>query len=495
MQLVELLDGEDGLVTPETATAAKEITGLTCDSRQVEPGFLFAAIPGTQADGRAFIPDAMARGAVAVLAPPGTEIDGDEVSLVVDDNPRRGYALMAANFYAAQPATVAAVTGTNGKTSVAAFLRQIWAALGHHAASAGTLGIELGGYTPGTAPALRHGFKLTTPDCVDLHRGLAELAELDIQHLAMEASSHGLQQHRLDGVRVTAAAFTNLTRDHLDYHGTMADYLNAKLRLFTELLIDGGTAVINADDVYADAVRSASQGRGLRILDHGRNGEDVRLLEAQPQTHGQSLRLRVFGEEHHLDLPLVGEFQAHNALSALCLAVASNADPDQAIAALPHLSGVPGRVELAATHPNGASAYVDYAHTPDALASVLKALRPHTRGRLHVVFGCGGDRDPGKRPEMGAVACKYADRRIVTDDNPRTEDPADIRRQARAGCPEAEDIGDRADAITEAVHGLQPDDILVVAGKGHETGQIVGDDVLPFHDAEVIRAAVGSLSA
>jgi len=487
LRLIDLVEGDDSQVAQRAISTDTDIVGLTCDSRLVEPGFLFAALAGARADGRAFIPEAMARGAAAVLAPPGTRIETREppVPLLVDDNPRRRFALMAARFFASQPPTVAAVTGTNGKTSVVSFLRQIWTRLGRQAASVGTLGIA--------APGLEVAGSLTTPDPVELHRVLADLAGRGVECLAMEASSHGLAQYRLDGVRVTAAAFTNLTRDHLDYHGSMESYLEAKTRLFSDIMDPGGVAVVNADGPYGEAVRAACAARGQRIITYGARGADIRLEDAQPLPEGQRLRLTVMGRAHTLTLPLVGAFQAENALCALGLALACGEDEGRAVAALENLDEVPGRVQRIAGHPGGAAVFVDYAHTPDALASVLAALRPHTRGRLFVVFGCGGDRDPGKRPQMGRTACALADVVIVTDDNPRGEDAARIRRHILAACEGARDIADRRQAITAAVAELRPGDLLVVAGKGHEQGQIVGDEVRPFDDAEVLGAAIGEL--
>jgi len=481
------LDGDLNIVTNAAVAKNWDITGLTCDSRQVEPGFLFAAIPGATKDGRVFIPDALERGAVAVLAPPGTDMEQPGVPLVIDDNPRRRYALMAARFYGRQPSLIAAVTGTNGKTSVATFLRQIWAGLGRPAASAGTLGLVVEGFAPRSTPEIKSTINLTTPDPVALHKCLAQLAVNGVEHLVIEASSHGLVQSRLDGVRISAAAFTNLTRDHLDYHGDMTSYLAAKRGLFSDLLIDGGVAVINADAPYAEVFLAEARGRGLSVFTYGVGGEQVRLIAIEVLADGQRLTIEVFGQTHLINLPLVGRFQAENALCALALAIATSAGPVQASDCLNQLSCVPGRVELVARHASGAPIYVDYAHTPDALASVLNALRPHVSGRLHVVFGCGGDRDPGKRPEMGESAAHNADVVIVTDDNPRRENPAEIRAQAKTGCHEATEIGDRARAIEFAIAGLDADDLLVVAGKGHETGQEVGDEVLPFNDADTVR--------
>jgi UDP-N-acetylmuramoyl-L-alanyl-D-glutamate--2,6-diaminopimelate ligase len=479
VRLVDLVEGE--IVIP--ATHDTDILGLTSDSRRVEPGFLFAALPGSRVHGGAFIAEALERGAAAVLAPGPFDMPADSPTpLLINDNPRRLFALMAAKFYANQPDTVAAVTGTNGKTSVTDFLRQIWTRLGLRAASLGTLGLD--------APGFREPGNLTTPDPVDLHRILGRLADDGVQFLAMEASSHGLAQYRLDGVRVAAAAFTNLSRDHLDYHGTMDSYLEGKLRLFSHILADGGVAVVNADSAHAGAVLDVCAERGHRLVTYGAGGEDIRLESTRPSADGQRLEIVVQGSARAITLPLVGGFQAENALAALALAIALGADAEAAVAALETLETVPGRVQRIGRLANGAAVYVDYAHTPEALASVLKALRPHARGRLHVVFGCGGDRDPGKRPEMGRVASNLADVVIVTDDNPRGESAAAIRREILAACAGAREIGERGEAIAAAVAGLGADDLLVVAGKGHETGQIVGDEVRPFDDAAAASAAM-----
>ncbi len=463
----------------EAAIGKTEISGLTCDSRRVAPGFLFAAIPGGSIDGRDFVDQAVERGAAAVLAPEGT-VTRAAVPVIASGNPRRRYALMASRFYGRQPETVAAVTGTNGKTSVTAFVRQIWTRLGVKAASLGTLGLS--------APGLEIPDGLTTPDPSDLHRSLADLHDRGVEKLAMEASSHGLAQYRLDGVKISLAGFTNLSRDHLDYHGGMDDYLEAKLRLFTELLTEDGVAVVNMDDPACDKIRRAAR---CRVVGYGRGGDAIRLDNLTPCEGGQRLEISVMGQPFTLTLPLSGAFQAENALCALGLVIAGGADVEPAVAALEHLQGAPGRLQHVASRDNGAAVYVDYAHTPDALANVLEALRPHASGRLDVVFGCGGDRDAGKRPEMGRIAADLADRTIVTDDNPRGEDPALIRRQVLEACPGAEDIGDRAEAIAAAVARLEAGDVLVVAGKGHETGQTVMGEVRPFDDAEQVRRAVG----
>jgi len=474
-------------VTVASDPAQLEIAGLTSDSRQVKPGFLFAAIPGSRADGRDFIGGAVERGAVAILAPPGADnqeavagLDRRRVAVIVDENPRRRFALLAARFFSGQPSTVAAVTGTNGKTSVVWFLRQIWASLGHNAASLGTLGLH--------GPDLRTSGRLTTPDPVQLHRTLARLKLTGVEYLAMEASSHGLAQHRLDGVRIAAAAFTNLSRDHLDYHGCADAYLAAKARLFSDLLTDNGTAVLNADAPHASHMAAVAERRGLPILTFGTSGRDIRLDAVEPIADCQRVTVTIDGATNNVLLPLVGDFQAWNALCAVGLAIATGADGQAALAALETLQGVPGRLECVAHMNSGARVYVDYAHTPDALASVLRALRPQTPGKLFVVFGCGGDRDPGKRFEMGRIAAQLADKAVVTDDNPRGEQPADIRRHILAACPEATEIGDRAEAIAHAILGLAAGDVLVIAGKGHETGQTIGDQVLPFDDADVARA-------
>lgn len=487
MRLADLVTEDVGALAGTAEFGTTEITGLTCDSRQVRPGYLFAAFPGAHADGREFIAEALGRGAVAVLAPPGTSLHPPTVParLLNVENPRRALALMAARFYDRQPATIAAVTGTNGKTSVVSFVRQIWTGLGRRAASMGTLGT--------VAPGVETAGNLTTPDAVDLHRELSALAEAGISHLAFEASSHGLSQFRLDGVRVGAAGFTNLTRDHLDYHGTMEAYAAAKLRLFSDIAVDDGAAVINADDAAAPAFVEAARRRGLLILTYGMAGDAIRLDGSEPLADGQRLRIVIDGRVHDVVLPLVGAFQAMNALCALGLVVATGGEVVAAVTALAGLEGVRGRLQLAARHPNGAPVFVDYAHTPDALEAVLDALRPHVRGRLVVVFGCGGDRDAGKRPEMGRIAGARADAVFITDDNPRGEDAAAIRRRIRAACPGATDIGDRRQAIKAAVTALGPDDLLVVAGKGHESGQIVGGRVIPFDDVTVVNEAVAEI--
>lgn len=458
------------------------ISGLTADSREVAPGYLFAALAGSRADGAAFIADACARGAAAILAGPEVAADSP-VPVVHADNPRRALALAAARFYGRQPELVVAVTGTNGKTSVAAFVRQIWSRAGLPSASIGTLGVV----TEEATRPLAH----TTPDPVELHRLLRDLAEEGIDRVALEASSHGLAQYRLDGVRLAAAGFTNISRDHLDYHRSFEDYFAQKLRLFAEVLPAGGCAVVDADGDHAEAVLAAARARGLRCMSVGARGEALKLVRHTRTEAGQ--RLLIAGEglaEREVELPLVGDFQAANALVAAGLAIASGLAPADTVAALAALKGAKGRLERVGAGRGGAPVFVDYAHTPVALKTVLETLRPYTQRRLIVVFGAGGDRDKGKRAQMGEVAARLADMAIVTDDNPRSENPAAIRAAILATAPGAVEIGDRRTAIAAGVRMLRGGDVLVVAGKGHESGQIVGDTVLPFSDHEAIAEAL-----
>jgi UDP-N-acetylmuramoyl-L-alanyl-D-glutamate--2,6-diaminopimelate ligase len=484
LKLTELI-APDALLAAAAAPGDPDIAGLSADSRAVRPGFLFAALPGARLDGRRFAAAAAAQGAAAILTDDPAALDlSQEVRgrlvVLADRNPRRRLALMAARFYRCQPKTIAAVTGTNGKTSVAHFTRGIWEAAGHPAASLGTLGIV-------TAAGRRAG-ALTTPDPVALHRDLAALAEDGIEHVAIEASSHGLAQFRLDGLAVAAAAFTNLTRDHLDYHRDMADYRAAKERLFAELLSAGRPAVLNRDSGEFPRLLALCRERGHPVVAYGAAaGVELRLVAARPCGRGQDLVIEIFGQRHALFLPLLGRFQAMNALAALGLALATGVAPEAGVAALARLSGVPGRLQYVAEGEDGGGIVVDYAHTPDALATVLAALRAHAPGRLAVLFGAGGDRDPGKRPAMGVAAAAAADRVYVTDDNPRSEEPATIRRAILAAAPSAVEIGDRRRAIETAIGELGPGDLLVIAGKGHETGQIVGSETLPFDDAEIAR--------
>jgi UDP-N-acetylmuramoyl-L-alanyl-D-glutamate--2,6-diaminopimelate ligase len=481
MRLRDLF-GHDAAIEPQAD--AIEVSGLAVDSRTVKPGDLFFALAGSKTDGSRFIDAAIASGAVAVAcehAPPGER----RVPIVVTSNPRRVLALAAARFYPKQPATIAAVTGTSGKTSVAAFTRQIWQELGHASASIGTIGL--------VSPKRTVYGSLTTPDPIALHRQLDEIANDGVTHLAFEASSHGLDQYRLDGVRIAAGGFTNLTRDHMDYHPDVAHYLGAKLRLFRDLVVDGGAAVISADHDCSQQVIDAARERGLRIMAVGRNadgaGEGIRLVDATVEGFAQKLALEHRGRRHLIKLPLVGEFQIENALVAAGLAIGTGSEMDAVLASLEHLEGAKGRLERVGEH-NGAPIFVDYAHKPDALAKALQALRPYAMRKLIVVFGCGGDRDAGKRPLMGAIASDNADSVIVTDDNPRSENPEKIRAAILDAAKGAEDIGDRANAIKAGIAALQPGDALLIAGKGHETGQIVGDKTLPFSDHEAVAAAL-----
>ena len=464
-----------------------EITGVTSDSREVRPGFLFAALPGLATDGRYFVDDAVARGAAAILVREASDADAvaGRVQVVVDAAPRRRLAEICARFYPERPETCVAVTGTNGKTSAVVFARQIWGAIGLPAAAIGTLGV--------VGPSGRRAGALTTPDPVSLHRELAALAGAGVERAALEASSHGLAQSRLDGLRLAAAGFTNLSRDHLDYHVSFDAYRAAKLRLFDELLPPGGTAVLNADSPEYGLFAEACRARGCPIIDYGRNARELRLVSVEPDPHGQVGDLVAFGETRRQRFGLIGEFQIANALCAAGLVVGGGDDPCAAIDALGTLEAPPGRMQPVGRSPTGAAIFVDYAHTPVALVHALQALRPHAAGALVAVFGCGGDRDPGKRQLMGEAAARFADRVVVTDDNPRGEDPGAIRREVLAGCPDAIEIGDRGEAIRTAIAELAAEDVLVVAGKGHETGQIAGGITRPFDDAETVREAVRAL--
>jgi UDP-N-acetylmuramoyl-L-alanyl-D-glutamate--2,6-diaminopimelate ligase len=474
----------DDAELPEGA-ADLAVAGLTADSRRVAPDMLFAALPGTKVDGARFVPQAVAAGAVAVLTGSRPIEPDPGVPVIRAGDPHRALARAAARFYGVQPETIVAVTGTNGKTSVAVFVRQLWARAGLPAASLGTIGL--------VAPGRVRTGNLTTPDPVALHALLAELTAEGVSHLAMEASSHGLEQRRLDGVHISAAAFTNLSRDHLDYHPTLEAYFAAKRRLFEALLPEGAGVVIDPAEPYADGIAEVARRRGLPLYTVGETGKTLRLIAAERTPEGARLTVEAGGGRFEVALPLVGRFQTSNALIAAGLAIATGMKPAEALAGLEHLEGASGRLERVGTHPSGAQVYVDYAHTPEALANVLEALRPHVDGRLVVVFGAGGDRDPGKRPLMGQAASRHADRVIVTDDNPRSEDPALIRRAILEAAPGAEEIGDRRAAIQAGVAGLGPGDILLIAGKGHETGQTVGDKVLPFSDQEEARAALTAL--
>src|SRR5947209_11339690 len=473
----------DDAAIPQAETTA--VSGLAVDSRVVKPGDLFFALAGSKTDGARFIDQAIACGAVAVAGhhPPQT----CAVPFVATPNPRRALALAAAKFYPRQPATIAAVTGTSGKTSVAAFTRQIWQLLGREAASIGTIGLV-------SQKRTVYG-SLTTPDPIALHQELDQIAREGVTHLALEASSHGLDQYRLDGVRIKVGGFTNLSRDHMDYHADVAHYLAAKLRLFRDLVAADGAAVISADHDCSQAAMDAARTRGLRIVAVGRHGdgagEGIRLLDASIDGLAQKLSLEHRGRRHAVRLPMVGEFQIENALVAAGLAIATGDEPEAVFAQLELLEGAKGRLERVAER-NGALIFVDYAHKPDALAKALQALRPYVKRKLIVVFGAGGDRDAGKRPLMGAIAAENADTIIVTDDNPRSENPAAIRAAILKTAKGAEEIGDRADAIRTAIRMLQAGDVLLIAGKGHETGQIVGDKTLPFSDHDAVAAALSS---
>lgn len=480
---------ELGLTAPQAA--ATRITGIATDSRAVRPGELFAALPGTHAHGADYIARALENGAGAVLTDAegarlaAAALDRAGVPVVVAEDARAALSGAAALWFGAQPRTMVAVTGTSGKTSVASFTRQIWQALGLSACNIGTMGVQ-GDYE---AP-LAH----TTPDPLTLHRVLAEMTAAGVTHAAIEASSHGLDQRRMDGVWLKAAAFTNFSQDHLDYHATFDAYFAAKALLFDRVLPEDGTSVINIDDARGAQMLAHAQARGQRILTIGRAPEaDLRILAQRYDATGQELRFAFRGAVQTLRLALIGGFQAENVLAAAGLAIGAGADPARVFATLPALRTVRGRMELAATRDNGATVFVDYSHKPGALAAALQSLRPHVLGRIVVVFGAGGDRDRLKRPLMGAAAAEFADQVIVTDDNPRSEDPAAIRAEVLAGCPGAEEVGDRAEAILRGVDALAAGDALLIAGKGHETGQIVGSTVYPFDDAEQASVAVAAL--
>ena len=461
--------------------AEVEIRGLAIDSREVEPGFLFAGLPGSQVDGMTFAATAAQRGAAAILGPPtSAHYPGGAIALKVT-NPRQEIARIAARFFGRQPKVIAAVTGTAGKTSVAEFLRQIWRQCGHrNSASIGTLGIvRPDGETYGS---------LTTPDPIELQRNLAELQTLGVDHLAMEASSHGLDQYRLDGVRLAAAAFTNLGRDHMDYHPTIEDYLSAKARLFTELLPEGAPAILDMQAPYAAQMAAICQRHGRDVRSVGKDGSFLRLISLSVDLEGARQRLTVeaAGQTHDVMLPLIGGFQVSNALIAAGLAASTGVPAADALAALSELQGAAGRLQLIG-ETRQVRVFVDYAHKPDAVREILTTLREVTSGALAIVLGAGGDRDAGKRPLMGEAAGQGADRVYVTDDNPRSENPAEIRRAILEACPGGIEIGDRAQAIRQAISDAQPGDVVVVAGKGHEPGQIVGDTVLPFSDIDVVE--------
>ena len=466
-------------VTLDATLLDLPVAGLALDSRSVQPGFVFAALPGVKAHGRQFIPMAEDKGAAAILGTPDT---ATRKPLIAVEDPREALAQMASKFYPGQPDTVAAVTGTNGKSSTVEFLRQIWSRAGFEAAALGTLGVTLA--------SGRTEFGYTTPDAIRLHQAISELRAKGVTHLAMEASSHGLKQRRMDGVTVSLAGFTNLTQDHLDYHSDFEDYFASKMRLFDTLLPKGGSAVVDVDTQWGARVAARAEELGLEVFTVGWAGRDLQLKEITPHPASQDIELVYQGEAHSITLPLIGEFQAANALMATGLAIRSGVAPGAALESLKHLTGVPGRLEQAGKTRQGSPVLIDYAHTPDGLEKLLRAARPHTQGRIVLVFGAGGDRDPTKRAKMGEVARKLADLSIVTDDNPRSEDPAKIRKAILEACPGAREIGDRGEAIYTAVSLLDAGDTLLIAGKGHETGQTVGDEVIAFDDGETARQAL-----
>ncbi len=480
MQLTDLLNNEKDL----------PIEGVTSDSRQVKSGFLFAALPGNKVQGTKFIEDAINHGARIILAETGTKFPeniANDIVLIEDKNPRQAFAKITAKFYKLQPENIVAVTGTSGKTSTASFVQQLWHLSGiTKCASLGTLGVR--------GPGINRYGSLTTPDTQSLHAEIADLAAAGIHHLAMEASSHGLDQYRLDGVKIKAAAYTNLSRDHLDYHKDMNEYFEAKSRLFSEVMQKEGVAVINADDEYCAQLIKICEVAGHKIISFGLSGEDIKLINRISKPDGQEIEISVEDKIYKLTLPLVGEFQVMNALCALGLVLSQDNNPEKYIPLLGQLRGVPGRLQLVSGHPKGA-VYVDYAHKPAALEAVLKTLRPHTQGQLICLFGCGGNRDPGKRAMMGKISLELADQTIVTDDNPRYEDAAKIRSEILKSIPNAKEIADRSEAINYGVSHLNEGDVLVVAGKGHEKGQIVGEVVHVFDDVEEVKKSIGKVES
>ncbi|MBU0581782.1 MAG: UDP-N-acetylmuramoyl-L-alanyl-D-glutamate--2,6-diaminopimelate ligase [Alphaproteobacteria bacterium] len=479
---MKLVDLAGMLIADGGVFADAEVAGVTSDSRRSGPGTVFVAVAGSKADGASYAADAAARGAVAIVAARGAKLGELSVPVISVEDPRLALAKAAAALHPRQPETMVAVTGTSGKTSVAAFTRQIWEHDGKAAASIGTTGV--------VAPGRDDYGQLTTPDPVELHQLLSDLADAGVTHAAMEASSHGLDQRRLDGVRLSAGGFTNLGRDHMDYHPTVEDYHRAKLRLFDTLLPKGAPAVIFADDTWSKRTIEAAEAAGLKVLTVGRQGSFLKLKRVEHERYRQRAEIEADGVLHEIVLPLAGDFQIFNALVAAGLAASTGTPVDKALDALEHLKGAPGRLDLVGTTANGAPVYVDYAHKPDALENVLASVRPFTTGRVIVVFGCGGDRDRGKRPIMGEIATRLADVTIVTDDNPRSEVPADIRKAILAAAPGAIEIGDRHKAIRDAVAMLAAGDTLIIAGKGHEHGQTVGSETLPFSDHEEVRKAL-----
>lgn len=462
-----------------TSLPDMEIIGLTSDSRKVQKGYLFAALSGVSFDGRQFIESAIQNGASAILSDDVSLAEKfSNIAFLKSENPHRDFALLAAAFYQKQPAHIAAVTGTNGKTSIADFTRQVLNMMNKKAASLGTLGLIKNSEEP--------QYTMTTPDPITLHQDLAELKDEGIDYLVMETSSHGLCQYRVGGIEFEVAGFTNLTRDHLDYHKTMENYFNAKKMLFTTFLKQGGSAVLNADcDVFMP-LKEACLESGKKVIAYGRKGDIIRLIESQALAHGQKLKLEYYGKKIDLEIPLAGEFQAMNVLCALGMLAELTHEPFEVIKHIEKIHGAKGRLELVGQTAKGAAIYIDYAHTPDALENVIKALRPHCEKRLCVLFGCGGDRDKGKRPQMGKIANDLADVIYVTDDNPRSEEPDSIRSEIMAACPRGLNIGNRAEAIKTAIQNLEAGDLLIIAGKGHETGQIIKGVTHPFSDHEEV---------
>lgn len=480
MRLGSLIEGLDAKLDTGAPLDAP-VSGFAIDNRKVAPGTVFGAFQGMRVNGEDFIADAVRAGAVAVVARPEAKVEG--AVHIAHANPRRLFALLAARFFAPFPDVTVAVTGTNGKTSTVELARQLWRMLGHHSASIGTLGV--------TTAVDQVSTGLTTPDIVTFLSNMSGLKREGITHAAFEASSHGLAQYRTEGLPVSAAAFTNLSRDHLDYHGDMDSYFEAKMRLFDEVVADDGAAVVWADDAWSDKVLQRATKRGLRVLSAGVQGQALRLANRTPTQLGQTLEVEAGGKSYKVNLPLIGAYQAANALTAAGLVIAGGEDVGKVLDLLGRVQPVRGRLERAVITKAGAPVYVDYAHTPDGLRAAIEALRPHTRGRLITLFGAGGDRDPGKRPQMGKVAVDLSDHVIVTDDNPRTEDPSAIRAAIMAGAPGAEEIGGRRAAIAAALAQAGADDIVLLAGKGHEQGQIIGDRVLPFDDVTVARECAG----
>ncbi len=475
MQLSELI---------EKKTAAVDIKGVALDSRQVGPGFLFAALKGEKTDGSNFIGEAIKKGAAAILADTDQKEIKDTI-LIREENPRRAFAKIVAKFYGTQPKVIAAVTGTNGKTSVGHFVRQIWFRMGKKSAAIGTLGVM--------ADGLNYSTGLTTPDPIVLHKALKELAGHDVSHVILEASSHGLVQNRVDGADIIVAGFTNLSQDHMDYHADEENYFTAKARLFSEVLNKKGTAVINNDSPFGERLVKMMTDQKIKVITVGRIKADITLKNTFAEKSGQQMTFTYNGKEHSIFLPVLGFFQADNVLLAAGMVIATGFPAEKVFDTFFYLAGVTGRMEKVADTPNGAEVYIDYAHTPDGLKHALFSMRDHTIGKLHLVFGCGGERDTAKRPKMGGVAEALADYVYITDDNPRNENPFEIRQEILEGCPMGEEFVDRGDAIRYGVRAMKPDDVLFITGKGNETGQIVAGKVLPFSDKEVVKETIAKM--